>query len=143
MRVIDTSVAFKWYVNEADSHLALRLLGSDEMFVAPDVIIPEFANAGIRRAELGDISDAALDGMLGDLPEMFLEIFPAALLARDAVRAARELGHSLYDCFFLALAEREGIPLVTADKEFIRSAERAGRAELVVHLADAVRKESE
>ena len=36
---------------------------------------------------------------------------------------AEQLNHAAYDCFYLALAEREGAPIHTADKKLLRKLE--------------------
>lgn len=45
---------------------------------------------------------------------------PLAALAPRALEIARVLDHSAYDCFYLALAEREHALLVTADDVLVR-----------------------
>ncbi|UKJ74068.1 type II toxin-antitoxin system VapC family toxin [Azospirillum brasilense] len=42
----------------------------------------------------------------------------------DAQVLALEFGHPVYDCLYLALARRLGIPVVTADRRFIQLADR-------------------
>jgi predicted nucleic acid-binding protein len=39
-------------------------------------------------------------------------------LATSAGRLATDLGHPVYDCFYLALAVQEQLPVVTADRRF-------------------------
>ena len=38
---------------------------------------------------------------------------------------ALNLGHPIYDCFYLALAQRQDVPLVTADEAMIAAARKA------------------
>lgn len=140
MWVADTSVGFKWFVEEEDSHLADFLLPNAGRIVAPDVIFTECAHA-IKRRILDGLSPDVLDDMCARLPKILSRVFPTASLAGEAVRLSLELGHyQTNDCFFLALARREEIPLVTADKEFIKTARRAGYGEFIIHLADAANK---
>lgn len=40
-------------------------------------------------------------------------------LAAPAARAALEIDHPVHDCFYLALAELESAPLVTADARLV------------------------
>jgi predicted nucleic acid-binding protein len=42
----------------------------------------------------------------------------------DAVSLATELDHPVYDCFYLALAQRLDVPLGTADRAFWRMVRR-------------------
>ena len=50
-------------------------------------------------------------------------VSPAELAAR-ATEIAVELRHPIYDCFYLALAERERAPLISADQRLIAAGKR-------------------
>ena len=55
---------------------------------------------------------------------------PLRPLASSAAALARALDHPVYDCFYLALAEAENVPLVTADRRLmaaLRTTPLAGR----------------
>ena len=57
-------------------------------------------------------------------------------LAASSARLARDLGHPVYDCFYLALAIHENYPVVTADACFydkVRNHPYLG--DRVVHVA--------
>ena len=55
----------------------------------------------------------------------------------EGVALARELDHPVYDCFYLALAEREGVQLLTADARLIGRLAGTARAGLCRPLAPA------
>ena len=55
---------------------------------------------------------------LDSLPLWFEALPPAAELHKAAFEMAHELGHPVYDCLYLALAEREQALVVTADRVF-------------------------
>ena len=58
-------------------------------------------------------------------------LLPFAALALDeelrgrALAIAVDLNHPIYDCFYLALAEREHAPLISADKRLLAAAKKA------------------
>jgi predicted nucleic acid-binding protein len=57
-----------------------------------------------------------------------------------ALRIAISLQHPVYDCFYLALAQAEDCPLVTADQRFLRAVAAYGDAShkaACLSLADA------
>lgn len=117
--VIDASVALKWLVEEPGSEAALALRGRD--LAAPALMRIEAANVLRTLVARGAASRAeALD--LLDL----LQAAPVAIvdpddeLERRALELATDLGHPVYDCLYLALAERMGRILVTADGRFLR-----------------------
>lgn len=134
--VVDGSVAAKWYFPEpgheaADRVLAARIDGERELF-APDLIVPEFLNVlwkRVRRRECSrDAADRILELWEVDRPE----IVPSSALAGQALALAVELGHSAYDCLYLALALELDAALVTADRALARSARNVSdRVELI------------
>jgi predicted nucleic acid-binding protein len=129
--VVDTSVAVKWLVEEEDSDRAASLLG--RQLVAPDFMMIECGNALWKRAQRGEIELAqALAGLAG--LEQFVALMPSRSFALRALEIASELRHPIYDCVFMAVAERLGAPLVTADLRFhdrIRQIATGSRVELL------------
>ena len=122
--VIDASVACKWFFNEPLSAEARQLAASDATFVAPDMILAECANAAWRRVRDGTVTPAHARAFLDSLPLWFEALSPAAELHKAAFAMAHELGHPVYDCLYLALAEREQALVVTADRAFRGSRRR-------------------
>ena len=116
--VIDASVACKWFFNEPLADEARTIAASDATFVAPDMILAECAIAAWRRVRSGTVTPAHARAFLGSLPLWFESLTPAAELHQPAFEMAHELGHPVYDCLYLALAERERSIVVTADRAF-------------------------
>lgn len=104
IHVVDTSVIVKWFVQEADGDRARQLLRPSLELAAPDFAIAEVANVLWRRQRSGDIDGEQVDEALRKLPLFFQHLAPTAPLTASALGIAREIGHSVYDCLFLALA---------------------------------------
>jgi predicted nucleic acid-binding protein len=118
--VVDASVAIKWFVEETGADRARDLWAQHDELVAPDLLVPEVCSAIWRKARLGQIvADQALEAV-GRLKTAVTHLRPTAPLATRAMRLATELDHPVYDCFYLALAEFEGSPVVTADDRLLR-----------------------
>ena len=117
--VIDASVACKWFFDEHLSTEARALAVSDTPFIAPDLILVECANAAWRRVRSREIPPAQAQAFLKTLPRWFDSLVPADRLIETAFEMACELGHPVYDCLYLALAERDGTRLITADHPFV------------------------
>ena len=118
--VLDASVAVKWYVDETDSESAVALLDVDDLiFLAPDIFLAEVVNALLRQSRAGQLTEGALDRALRDLSFSAPELIASTRLMDRAVAVARALGHPVYDCLYLALAERWETVLITADAEFV------------------------
>jgi predicted nucleic acid-binding protein len=137
--VIDCSVAFKWFVMEADRPKALQLRQGFENrtceLLAPDLFPTEIGNA-LLMAEQGKNprlapGEAAL--FLNQLLQSLPKIFDAVPLLPRAQQVAKQYKRSVYDCLYLVLAEREQCDLVTADAKLVNALQAA--FPFVVHLA--------
>lgn len=136
MLIVDASVAVKWFANESDSEAALALFDSREVLAAPELIFVEVANTLWQKCRRGHmpVADAVLS--MRRLARGLVRQYPMAPLADHAFALARELDHSAYDCFYFALAEREGATLVTADKQFRRRLRQARRGASIALLGE-------
>lgn len=61
---------------------------------------------------------------MNDAPSYFERLVPLGDLAGRATEIAIELNHPIYDCFYLALAERERAPIVSADAKLLGAAKK-------------------
>ncbi len=127
-KVIDASVALKWFVEEEGSDRALRLrdghLDGSSVLVAPDLMVIEVANALRYKAGLSpeDASTA-----IADLYKLQIDLFPPSReLATRWLELARKHDITVYDACYLGLGELLGIEVVTADKAFQQKARRCG-----------------
>ena len=118
--VLDASVAVKWYVHERHCEPALELLDrEDVLFVAPDIFLPKVVNALLRQQRAAKFDGELLDRALDDLTLTCPELVGSKNLIAHAAALSRSIAHPIYDCLYLALAERWDTVLVTADEEFI------------------------
>jgi predicted nucleic acid-binding protein len=127
--VVDASVAVKWFCRENDTDRARELLAIPDPLIAPDFLLIEAASTFWKKVKRSELLMIHAERHLGELPEFFRTIFPARDLMKEALSLAFRMKHSVYDCIYLALARREGVPLVTADDELIASAIKAGLGE--------------
>ena len=133
--VIDASVAIKWVIEEPGTRQAVALRG--HRLEAPDLLIPECTNIlwkKVRRDELSD-QEAMIAGGLLRRADVWLEAMSG--LMEPALTLALRLGHAAYDCFYVALAQQQGCPLVTADDRLVRRARDAGLGSTVLALMSA------
>ncbi len=114
--VVDADVAVKWLFTEDGIVEARQLLAHRVTLHAPDFILTEAANVIWKKARRREITDtrpyfeelARLDDVV--------ELSPSADLLAHAAAIAIEIDHPVYDCLYLAGAEVEEAPLVTADR---------------------------
>jgi len=122
--VLDSSVAFKWEVPEQDTDKALRLRddyrAAVHEFIAPDFFPLEIGHALARAERQNRIRPpdgwAAWLTIMTDKPALF----PSFALMPRAYEVASAVRHGVYDCLYIALAEREGCELLTADDSLVR-----------------------
>jgi predicted nucleic acid-binding protein len=119
--VVDASVVIKWCLPEVLAEAALRLAASDRAFLAPELLAAEFANALWKKQLRREVAGAAAAGILENFRRVAIETCALMPLLPSAFAIASAAGHSVHDCLYLALAEREDCPLVTADRRFYRA----------------------
>jgi predicted nucleic acid-binding protein len=127
--VVDASVAVKWILDEDASARALALKELREELIAPSLVLAEIGNVLWKHVLRQTLSQA--DAALGlvHLAATFDRLEPLESLHKRAMALALQLQHPIYDCFYLAVAEREPAPLVTADRRLLAAAERLGTLE--------------
>jgi predicted nucleic acid-binding protein len=124
--VVDASVAVKWVVDEPGSRAAAALLESPILWLAPRLMVVEVA-AAIRRKVTGHelrahLGLGALSAVLDAVREGTVKLVDDEGLVMDALLLSLGLAHRVPDCLYLALAEREGCALATADARLARLA---------------------
>ena len=67
---------------------------------------------------------------LRQLPSFFTQLTALHELLEEAAEIAVAADHPVYDCFYIALARREGMPLVTADKRLASAARSHSETEV-------------
>ena len=123
--IIDASTGFKWEVIEPLSDKAHRLRddfrnGVHEL-LAPDLFPTEVANALLVAERRGRILPGQGPLFLADILTTLPWLHPSTpdLLPR-AYAIATLTKASVYDCLYIALAERAGCELITADDKLVR-----------------------
>lgn len=115
MLVVDASVAVKWLVREEGTEQARELLTIPDPLIAPDWLFVEAASTFWKKVKRSELLWIHAERHLDDLPQFFDQVHTAADLVGAAFKWSLRLRHSVYDCVYLALAEREQAGLVTAD----------------------------
>ena len=123
--VLDAYVAVSSVVSRPLTSKALRLRQDYQQgihdLIAPSVFSAEAASALTKceRQKIIPVGQALplLDDILSDLPQ----IHPYEPLLRRATVISSQTRAGLYDCLYVALAEREGCVVVTADTRLLNS----------------------
>jgi predicted nucleic acid-binding protein len=121
--VLDASVGIKWVIVELDSDKATRLRedyrNTIHELIAPESFVIECAYSLTKKQRQRLVPDARAlwDEIMLDAPILS----PNLSLMDRAFDISVQNRHNLYDCLYVALAEREGCELVTADGKLITS----------------------
>ena len=118
--VVDASIAVKWVIPEVLSDKADRVRDGEDDVLAPDLLLVEVANALWKKTAAEEISAREADAAFDLVRRSGIDLRPTAPLLPRAMDLARRLGHPVYDCVYLALAEREDAAFVTADQRLLR-----------------------
>lgn len=129
--IIDASIAFKWLFPEEGADEAREWISRAEL-IAPTLLHAEIGNAIWKRAHRGEVAASGIEiaEQLKKLAAIVRTVDETPLLPR-AVEMAVELGHPVYDCVYLAVAESLDDELLTADERFVRA---VGASELAARM---------
>ena len=133
--VVDASVALKWFVAEQGSAQARSLFNENNRLAAPELVIAEVCNGAWRLARLGVLGRTECERIAIEIGRLFDRIAELGPLAPRAMAIAQSVDHPVYDCFYVALAEREAGRLVTADGRLVRRFEGTQWSGLVHDLS--------
>ncbi|EKV31697.1 hypothetical protein C882_3447 [Caenispirillum salinarum AK4] len=143
--VVDASVAVKWVVTEepVEETAAARLLTRRARLAAPRLLDAELGNILWRKRRKGELTADEAEEAAIVLENAPLERGAEAGLWLRALALAAEMDHPVYDCVYVALAERlQAAFVVTADRRFAQrfasgSAPHTEGAPLVIMVGDA------
>jgi predicted nucleic acid-binding protein len=124
--VVDANIGIKLFLNyEEDSELVADLF-SDQLrdpaagrIAVPGFFYIECASILRKAVRAGQYTAIQARQDLADLAAMGLHTVPTSSLAGEAFQIASVYGVSVYDACYVALSDRLGVPLITADERLI------------------------
>ena len=116
---VDASVVVAALVDTGpDGRWAESAVAGDAL-VAPELVLAEAANILRRLERTNAISRVEANGAHADLLGLGIELFPFTPFARRAWELRSNL--TVYDAWYVALAEALGYPLLTLDRKLSRA----------------------
>jgi predicted nucleic acid-binding protein len=121
--VLDSNIGVKWILEEDFSTEARDfrdafVRGLHEL-LAPDVYLVEAAHALTRAQRQGRVTPKEVNSFVDDLLTTLPRFHPYPPLLARAIEISVQARHGVYDCLYVALAEREGCDLLTADERLV------------------------
>ncbi len=135
MIVVDTSIAIKWVVDEPGSAAASNLIR--RALIAPDLIQAEVGSGLTKKVRRRELSPTQAQHGWGEAMS-YISLLPSPIFAARALHLSLELHHSIYDCYFAAVAEAHGAFMVTADRRFVAKLRASRLAPVAILLGEEV-----
>jgi predicted nucleic acid-binding protein len=128
--VVDASVAVKLFLAEPLAAEAIALFGllTDPVisFHVPDLFYVECANIFWKYVQRGLATSSQASGYLSALKALPLQRTPTFDLVDDALALAVNQGITAYDACYVSLAQRLGLPFITADQKLVNKLAATG-----------------
>jgi predicted nucleic acid-binding protein len=119
--VVDASVAVKWFVPEALSAAASRLLdGSFELW-APDLVVAEVGNTLWKKVGRAELAIADARDVLAAFARVPLTFVSSKSLIEAALEIATAHRRTIYDSLYVALAVARDCAFITADDRLVNA----------------------
>ena len=119
--ILDASVVLKWYLaDEVNGQKALDLLnkyiGNDLEILAPSLLEYEVTNELLVAQKRGRVKEESILSAIEGFLDLDIKLVSFSHLYPAVMRYCKAYGRSIYDASYLALAEIEGVPMITADQ---------------------------
>lgn len=129
MLCCDASLLIRLYDPEKIEHTKAVALWEEwtaeqVTIIAPMLLRYEVTNAVYRLVRFGGMSELAGRSVLDSLDNLPIRYLDTYEMHREAFEFARRFdAKTAYDGHYVALARREGVPLITADKKLVNTAQ--------------------
>ena len=132
--IVDASVVVGLFVKVPHTNACISFFDklNDSLFVAPDAMYFEVASS-LRKLERRGLFDE-VDMTLAQVVGFKITVTSCKDLMQAAAKISRDHLVSPYDAFYLALSQRDGVPMVTADERLVNGTQ--GKGFDVRHVSD-------
>lgn len=131
IHVLDASALLRLYLADGPLPPTLEAVmergcRSEGVLLIPDLCWLEMTSVLARQITRELLSDAEAQELLDELQRLPLRTMATSDLCLSALKLAQQQGLSVYDATYLALAQRHGAVLLTADERLSAAARRCG-----------------
>jgi predicted nucleic acid-binding protein len=114
----------------------MRVLHTNLQFLAPDLILAEVGNILWKKCRRNELTINIASAILNDFKKFPIHIHSSELLLDTSWQIATQYQRSLYDSLYVALAQIEECPLITADKALYNALRKTPLAQTVLWVED-------
>ena len=132
--VLDSSVVVKWFVQEPGTDQAKALRVSP--IAVPDLILPECLRVFGEKTRRREFQQGDAIAAVESLKTFGFDVHGSLSLTNLALHYCLLLNLGASECFYLALSERLGAPLITADGGMIEKVRSTSAHRLRVYGLD-------
>jgi predicted nucleic acid-binding protein len=127
--VLDASVILKWYLSDEEyGQNALDLLHGfitkELNILSPSLLEYEVINGLIIAQKRGRIKEEKILTAIEGFFDLQIDLKDLSHFCQKSLYYCKVYNQSLYDASYLALAETEGIPLITADESLFNTVKK-------------------
>jgi predicted nucleic acid-binding protein len=127
--VVDASAILKWYlIDEAHGAQALALLqqctAGELEILAPSLLTYELMNGLVIAGRRTRLDQNTISLSFRGFMSLGIRFYEVSLFADKVLHYCRLYGRSVYDSSYMALAEQEGVDLITADERLFNSVQK-------------------
>ena len=124
--VVDSGVAIRWFQSHMDHqtqalNIFNRLKEDEFQLIEPDLIYAEFGNILWKMTRFQGLKPETARRSIVEFATLQMTIVSNANLFADAYSIATHHNRSVYDCLYIALAQREKCTFVTADEKLFNA----------------------
>ena len=137
-RVVDASVAVKWFVPESHTAVAKDIMLQPGSTHVPDLFRVEVVSVLCRKIQVEELSADEGREAVTTFMQLRFQFHPMADLLVPAFEIALESRQYVYDCVYLILAAQLNIRMVTADRRFYKAIQKTEFRNHIDWIEDAL-----
>lgn len=119
--VIDASVLVKLFFKEEHSDASVHWVKNARELLAPDLLWAETTNVVFKRLRRDLITGDDAIALVREMLRVPVVTYRSFDLATAAMALAIQTDRTVYDCLYLALAQRENVPLLSGDERLVNA----------------------
>ncbi|MEM8897001.1 MAG: type II toxin-antitoxin system VapC family toxin [Bacteroidota bacterium] len=124
--VLDVSAAFANLITAGQQKAIYQAWLASDLCLAPTLFHAEASSAAWKYHKINEVSVEESLYLLSKALQQVEVFFPVEELNEESLVMACKIDHSVYDCYYLALAQKMNAAILTNDKKLCQAAKKLG-----------------